>query len=442
MRKVILYVLLVAILSLGLVLAVSASKAEPPTANGLSFSTAILPAHPAVVERSPVNPSALVNDGSFENGPPPASAWTETTNSTCEWIGDWSGVWGAAAFDGSMDFWAGGYCGGVPATSSVSQASIAVPAADNMLHFHYMAYRPDPDDPTPDDYAYLKVNGTTVWTLDLTQANNTYPNWVEATYSLAAYASTNVTLEFAGVSTGASTGNIRYDYILIGEPPPPPLRCDAGYHEVTVMTEGFEGAFPPAGWAVANNGGSCTNASASPVWTNVDGGGRGNLSGGTGAFAMADSDYCGSGSFMDTEMWTPNVDLTGLTAPHVAFNLDYYALGDYANVDASTDGGATWTNVKSWTASARGPRLYDTVIPGDGQNDVKVRWHYGNANWAWWWEVDSVAVTACEPDQPTAINLTGVTANPAAPLAALPWAIPTAIAAVAGLAWVARKRTH
>ena len=69
---------------------------------------------------------------------------------------------------------------------------------------------------------------------------------------------------------------------------------------------------------------------------------------------------------------------------------------------------------------------FTTAIPGDGQNDVKVRWHYGNARWAWWWELDNASVTACAQNQPTAIGLTSVAANPAAPLAALPWAIPAA----------------
>ncbi|QLQ04843.1 MAG: hypothetical protein HZY76_01155 [Anaerolineae bacterium] len=46
---------------------------------------------------------------------------------------------------------------------SVSQAGIAVPATDNMLHFWIISYRPDADDPDLDQ-AYLKVNGTTVWT--------------------------------------------------------------------------------------------------------------------------------------------------------------------------------------------------------------------------------------------------------------------------------------
>ena len=104
---------------------------------------------------------------------------------------------------------------------SVSQAGIAVPATDNDLHFWYIAYRPDPDDGDPDT-AYVKVNGTGVWTLALTQATNTYPNWVEVVLPMAAYAGQNVTLEFGAISAGAATGNIRYDYISFGTPPPPP----------------------------------------------------------------------------------------------------------------------------------------------------------------------------------------------------------------------------
>ena len=159
---------------------------------------------------------ALVNDGSFENGPPPASGWTEVTNSTCEWIGDWSGVWGAAAYDGSMDFWGAGYCGGVAATSSVDQM-VAVPAGGATLSFWYMSYRPDPDDAAL-DYAYVEVNGTQVWSLDLIQANDTYPNWVNATVDLSAYAGQNVSLELGAVSQGTDTGNIRFDYVELGGP--------------------------------------------------------------------------------------------------------------------------------------------------------------------------------------------------------------------------------
>jgi hypothetical protein len=69
-----------------------------------------------------------------------------------------------------------------------------------------------------------------------------------------------------------------------------------------------------------------------------------------------------------------------------------------------------------------------------------VRWHYV-AGWDWWWEVDDVVVTACEPDTPTVVDLSTVDASPVAPAASIPWAvIPAALAAVAGAVWVARKR--
>ena len=173
-------------------------------------------------------------------------------------------------------------------------------------------------------------------------------------------------------------------------------RCPAGSTEVTVLAEGFEGAFPPAGWVIANNTTGCTPPGV-PDWTNTNPGARSNLTGGSGLFAIADSDRCGSGISMDAQMWTPVLDLTGLTAPLLEFKYDYNDLGsaDSGALDVSTDGGATWTNAYLWTTDDRGPKTYSGPISGAGENDVIVRWHY-IAGWDWWWEVDEVAVTACE----------------------------------------------
>ena len=164
---------------------------------------------------------ALINDGSFEQGPPPGSAWTEVTNTTCEWIGDFSGIWGVAAIDGIYDFWAGGYCG-TPNTDSVTQ-TVLVPASSTTLSFYYIAYRADADDVPPDgDHAYVSVNGVDVWTLAFVVANNTYPNWVgPILVDLGAYAGQNISLAFGGVSIGSLTGNMRVDYIeFVGGPTP------------------------------------------------------------------------------------------------------------------------------------------------------------------------------------------------------------------------------
>ena len=57
------------------------------------------------------------------------------------------------------------------------------------------------------------------------------------------------------------------------------------------VNEQFEGAFPPLGWTVVNNGSNPSN-----VWKRNDEWGRANNTGGTGFSAGADSDIAGSGA--------------------------------------------------------------------------------------------------------------------------------------------------
>ena len=78
------------------------------------------------------------------------------------------------------------------------------------------------------------------------------------------------------------------------------------------------------------------------VWRFDDPGDRGNLTGGTGRFAIMDSDYYGSAGQQDTSLVTPVIDMSSLTAPVVGFKQDYNNLGDFADVDVSVDGGTTW----------------------------------------------------------------------------------------------------
>ena len=219
-----------------------------------------------------------------------------------------------------------------------------------------------------------------------------------------------------------------------------PPRCPAGSTEITLLSQDFEGSFPPAGWVVANATTGCTSPGV-PDWTNTNPGARGNLTGGSGAFAIADSDACGSGSVMNAQMWTPVLNLTGLTSPRITYNTDYYDISstsDVADLDFSTDGGSTWTNALSWNESHRGPLSVEQPFAADNQANTVVRWNYTNATWDWWWEVDNVTVTACQ-SQPTALTLGSVSANPASP-ATLPWGVVPAVVAAAGAAWYAWRR--
>jgi hypothetical protein len=194
--------------------------------------------------------------------------------------------------------------------------------------------------------------------------------------------------------------------------------CDApGYAvDTTGVSQTFDGTSTPAGWSVVNN----TPAGG---WEFDDPHPRGNLTGGTGGFAIIDSDFLGIGNTEDTYLVSPVADLTGVSSPDLSFNNDYHGLDSTADVDYSIDGGATWTNVWEHTFDdVRGPSQIDIPLPGAAnQPDVQVRFHY-TGTWAWWWEVDNVFLGSrtCDPvagglvagnvtDAATGAGITGAT---------------------------------
>lgn len=152
--------------------------------------------------------------------------------------------------------------------------------------------------------------------------------------------------------------------------------------------ETFDGATVPAGWSVVDNKGN------GQVWKFTDDGNRGNLTGGTGNFAVVDSDAYGAGGSQDTSLVSPVVNLTDVTAPVIRFNQDLNQLADdTGDVDLSIDGGATWTNVLRQETDVRGPKVTEIPIPqAAGKAQVQVRFHYYDASYEWWWEVDNVLI--------------------------------------------------
>jgi N-acetylneuraminic acid mutarotase len=172
--------------------------------------------------------------------------------------------------------------------------------------------------------------------------------------------------------------------------------CDApGYQlHYSGATQAFDGTGTPAGWTVQNandNGG----------WVFEDLKPRGNLTGGSGGFAIIDSDFIGQGLTEDTTLTSPVFDLTNVASPDVSFDTDYRAYpNSTADVDVSVDGGHAWTNV--WHHDSddfRGPGHVDIAVPQAAQQAaVVVRFHYVGT-WAWWWQVDNVFAgsRSCDP---------------------------------------------
>ena len=118
------------------------------------------------------------------------------------------------------------------------------------------------------------------------------------------------------------------------------------------------GTMPP-GWTVINNS-TGGNGLFPTEWVVVEGSDpcgdySGNLTGGTGPYAVANSDCPGSTVVLDTTLITPSVDFSGLSLATLRFNEEYQNLGDNADVDVSIDGGTSWTNVLAQNSDVPGP---------------------------------------------------------------------------------------
>jgi N-acetylneuraminic acid mutarotase len=232
--------------------------------------------------------------------------------------------------------------------------------------------------------------------------NGAFTNPVTGEYSVPVPADTTVRLTvearypgYRSVVREVAVGDVdlRQDVAL-------PVDTDAcvapGYAprlSAPLVSESFDAPTTPAGWTVVDRTGK-------GGWAFNDPGNRGNLTGGTGGFAIADSDAAGSGSVTDTDLVTPVFDLTGAATPLLRFNSDYRDLGadDSGEVDVTTDGGATWRTVWQATTSRRGPRVEEVALTAvANQASVQLRFRY-RGTWDWWWQVDNVSVVnrTCE----------------------------------------------
>ncbi len=171
--------------------------------------------------------------------------------------------------------------------------------------------------------------------------------------------------------------------------------CAAPGYEWFGVRESFPTTITPTNWIVS----STVN---SVGWRFDDPGSKTNLTGGAGSFAIADSDFFGAGANMNSELRSPVMNLATVTTPTLTFKTDYnYFSGgssEVADVDVSVDDGATWENVWRKTASYRGPQTVTLDLPqAAGQSQVRVRFHYYDAVYDGWWQIDDVRMGRCAP---------------------------------------------
>ncbi|WP_238348503.1 cell wall-binding repeat-containing protein [Ornithinimicrobium pratense] len=238
-------------------------------------------------------------------------------------------------------------------------------------------------------YARVLVTGTDLFT---------YTDPADGSYTLDVPLDTpvriNVEVQYPGYTVVSDdvvlTGDLTHDVAV----PVDAVSCTANGYEVNVdgLTETFDDGTQPPGWTVEDildNG---------QVWVFDDPAGRGNLTGGEGGFAIVDSDWYGPEGVQNTALVSPPVDMSEVGSPTLGFRQMYEPINDVADVDVSVDGGVEWTTVASYTTPQEGLTILPLPMAQD-QSDVRVRFHYYGAEWAWFWQVDDVFLgnRTCDP---------------------------------------------
>jgi hypothetical protein len=156
-----------------------------------------------------------------------------------------------------------------------------------------------------------------------------------------------------------------------------------------LLSEDFEGSFPPKDWQVLEFGNS------GGVWKRNDEWKRENFAG-NGYCACADSDRFGYE--METELRTPVIDLRNCIDAKLEFDTDFRNDDDlsvfrkgYAEILISSDGGRNWQTLMRWCDDRNGHVEID-LTPYIGK-EVIIAWHY-YGDGIYWWQLDNIKITA------------------------------------------------
>ena len=170
--------------------------------------------------------------------------------------------------------------------------------------------------------------------------------------------------------------------------------CEApGYASSNLLAEGFDSRKLPPGWEVWDHAGTGV------TWGFEDQSERSNQTGGSGGFAMVDSDYHGSLD-VDVSLVTPPLDFLDESTVMLSFSQNFFSYqgnrDEIADVDVYV--GGEWYNVLRQTENQTGQShpLLDISELAAHQPYVRVRFHYYNASAEWWWQIDNVQIGSHE----------------------------------------------
>jgi hypothetical protein len=216
-----------------------------------------------------------------------------------------------------------------------------------------------------------------------------------AAFDLQAYPGQMYTRTLTMTNTGGSPLEFSSTETVVSEPGAS-VAPSAVFTEV-IMEEDFDNGIP-SDWTVVDN------TTDGVVWQTNDDYGRDNFAG-TGGSAAADSDEAGPGVPYDTELITP--EMTGIDGLVLRFLVNFQAIGtdNFFDVDVTTDGGATWTNVLQLVDDTPAGGLFvsnggvlqsiplqDVVAEGE---TFQARFRYYTPEpepWDWYAQIDDVQI--------------------------------------------------
>lgn len=153
----------------------------------------------------------------------------------------------------------------------------------------------------------------------------------------------------------------------------------------------------PAGWSITTNG------QVRQGWRFDDPVFRGNLTGGSGPFAIVESSLHSRSQQLATELRTATLDLRFIQQASLVFRtrFDYRNTrsNEVADVDISLNGSAgPWSNLWRRTADTSGTFTLD-LTPFAGPSNAMIRFNYYNAYQENYWQIDDVSVPCliCQP---------------------------------------------
>ena len=117
-----------------------------------------------------------------------------------------------------------------------------------------------------------------------------------------------------------------------------------------------------------------------------------------GGILAAAADHCGSagGGSSSTIQTNSAIDATSYQSVAIEWDNDWQAIStsDFAYVDVSVDGGATWLNVISWNdIDIRDTHEYHDISSLVGTHSFIFRFVSVQPAWDWWWAVDNIKIT-------------------------------------------------